>query len=224
MKVLAALIPVLLCCSCLSRTCVPVRAMGESGEGVVSRVALEHAGPLSRSNGYRADLRLMKAGGEYYLEGVRTKFSLSYNFPYASLVGLGLSDKSPDYEPVRGAERVTVWRRVVVRHGRYAGVEKGSRWEETLPAGAEPVLVAGYGDVMLDGNLQEYGSQHTDWHAVYAYPLAAVTAVGVDLPCTVVGNVIIGVAVACTEFRKLFTASPRSRLKSAETVESISSI
>lgn len=221
MKALAALIMALLCCSCLSRTCVPVRALGESGEGVMSRVALEHAGPLLLSNGRRADLRLMKVGRDYYLEGVRTKFSLSYNFPYASLAGLGLSDKSPNHEPVSGAERVTVWRRVAVRNGRYAGVVMGCGWVETLPAGAEAVMVAGYSDVLSDTDLQEYGPQHTDWHAVYAYPLAAVTAVGVDLPCTVAGNVIIGVAVAGAELRKLFTPSPRTKLKTAETVEPI---
>lgn len=222
MKALAALILALLCSSCLSRTCVPVRALGESGEGIVSRAALEHAGPILLGNERRADLRLMKVGREYYLEGVRTDFSLSYNFPYASMAGLGLSDKNPEHEPVSGAERVTVWRRVAVRQGRYVGVIKGCGWVEQLPAGAEPVMVAGYGDVLWDADLPEHGPQHTDWHAVYAYPLAAVTAVGVDLPCTVAGNVMLGVAVVCVEFRKWFTSSPRTKLTPAETVEPIS--
>lgn len=72
MKALAALILALLCSSCLSRTCVPVRAHGESGEGIVSRAAPEHAGPILLGNERRADLRLMKVGREYYPEGART--------------------------------------------------------------------------------------------------------------------------------------------------------
>ncbi len=222
MKLLSALVLALLCCSCLSRTCVPVRALGESGEGVISRAELERNPSIPVQVSDRVpDLRLMRAGQDYYLEGVRTRFRMSYDFPYASMVGLGLSDKFPDYVPVSGAERVTVWRRVAVRNGRYAGAVKGSGWVESLPAGAVPVMVVGYGDVLCDRNLSEHGTQHTDWHAVYAYPLAAATAVGVDVPCTIVGNTLICVAVAWVEFRELFRPSKRARQKSADKIESI---
>lgn len=220
MKLLSALVLALMCCSCLSRTCVPVRALGESGEGVISRAEMERNPTQPVQLGREPDLRLMRVGQDYYLEGVRTKFSMSYDFPYASMVGLGFSDKFPDYVPVSGAERVTVWRRVEVRNGRYAGAVKGSAWVESLPAGAVPVMVVGYGDVLCDRNLSEHGPQHTDWHAVYAYPLAVATAVGVDVPCTIVGNTLICVAVAWVEFRELIGLSKRPRLKSADKIES----
>ena len=222
MKLLSALILALLCCSCLSRTCVPVRALGESGEGVISRAEMERNPRQPVQLGREPDLRLMRVGQDYYLEGVRTRFSKSYDFPYASMVGLGFSDKHPDYVPVSGAERVTVWRRVAVRNGHYAGAVKGSAWVESLPAGAVPVMVVGYGDVLCDRNLCEHGPQHTDWHALYAYPLAAATALGIDLPCTIVGNTLIGIAVAWVEFRDLVGLSRRAGLKSADKIESTS--
>lgn len=199
---------------------MPVRALGESGEGVVSRAEFDRNPMMPVQISREPDLLLMRVGQHYYLEGVRTKFSMSYDFPYASMVGLGLSDKDPDYVPVSGAERVTVWRRVAVRNGHYAGAVKGCGWVESLPAGAEPVMVVGYGDVFCDRNLCEHGPQHTDWHAVYAYPLAVATAVGIDVPCTIVGNTLIGIAVAWVEFRDLISPSKRARLKSAGKIES----
>lgn len=221
MKLFASLILALLCSSCVSRLCVPVRALGESGAGVESRAELER-NPFAPVQISRVpDLRLMRVGQHYYLEGVRTKFYRSYVFPYASMAGLGFSDK-PDYEPVSGAERVSVWRRVAVRNGCYAGVVSGCGWEESLPAGAVPVMVAGYGDVLCDRELSEHGPQHTDWHAVYAYPLAAATAVGVDLPCTVLGSTMIGIAVVWVEIRDIFSSSKRRHLRSAPQIDATS--
>ena len=222
MKLYIPLIFALLCSSCVSRLCVPVRALGESGDGVVSRVELERNPWMPVQISSAPALRLMRVGSDYYIEGVRTKFSRRYDFPYASMAGLGLSDKSPDYVPTSGDERVTVWRRVAVRQGRYAGPVKGCGWVDSLPAGAVPVMVAGYGDVLCDRELSEHGPQHTDWHAVYASPLAAATAVGVDLPCTILGSAMIGVAVVWVEIRDVFSSSKRHHLRSVPQIDATS--
>lgn len=195
-RLFAAVVVALALCSCLSRNYRIVAAQGRQSEACVSVAVPERLSPagyrvplLLSPAGDEADLQLMRVGNAYYLEGMRCKVRKHFDFPQQCLIGLGCNDKNVHRIPVSGTGP-RMWRRVVVKKGCYVGPATGSEWEPQLPAGARPVMVSG--KYAVGASADVYGEEEFSWHALYAYPLAAATAVCVDLPCTVVGSVLVG--------------------------------
>ena len=193
-RLFPALLVVLALSSCLSRNYRIVAERGTQQDACVSLASAE----LMRADGYHQPLvssvspnmRLMRAGDAYYVEGISAKVKKHYEFPQQCIVWMGCNGKNPR-KSIAGTGSL-VWRRVLVKNGRYVGPAEGSEWVAQLPVGARPVEVKGH----VGESADVYGEEELTLHALYAYPLAAATAVCVDLPCTVVGSVLVGGVLA----------------------------
>ena len=221
-RLFPALLVVLALSSCLSRNYRIVAEQGTQQDACVSLPSAE----LMQSDGYyrplvtpaSPNMRLMRAGDAYYLEGIRGKVKKHYEFPQQCIVWMGCNGKNPRKSIAETGVRV--WRRVVVKNGRYVGPAEGSEWVAQLPAGARPVVIQG----AVSESADVYGKEELTLHALYAYPLAAATAACVDLPCTVVGSVLVGGVLAgvavCAAVENV--VSPAGNLESPVSVEGVS--
>ena len=221
-RLFPALLVVLALSSCLSRNYRIVAAQGTQQDACVSLPSAE----LMKSDGYyrplvtpaSPNMRLMRAGDAYYLEGIKAKVKRHYEFPQQCIVWMGCNGKNPRKSIAETGARV--WRRVVVKNGRYVGLAEGSEWVAQFPVGARPVVVKGH----VGESADVYGEEELTLHALYACPLAAATAVCIDLPCTVVGSVLVGGVLggvaACAAVEKL--VSPAERNESPVSVEGVS--
>ena len=142
---------------------------------------------------------LYRAGENVYVKGLRGKVrGYQKGMPFHSLLG---HDCLSTWEPVSD-ENETVWLKVrediakgMRTGGIYALEHKGDYILSTLPAHAE--LLPGKG--RMKKAKTKYQNRrireprlctrpHPDIHAFYAYPVGVLTAVVVDVPCTVVMN------------------------------------
>lgn len=189
-----AILSVLACLLCQS-ACVcqhyrAVAACGERYEGVDLRTE-SSAPPLYRT------------GNTYYVPAVRTAFAASYHVPVVGL--MGLHEPMPRYTPIADAPVQKGFCRVLLAGDKWMLDAAPTAWVQELPAGAVPVRSRG------NQPLQKYsvhpGATLTG-HAMWSYPLAVLTFVGIDTPCMVVGNVPFIPVVICSLVEDLFRRRP----------------
>lgn len=116
-------------------------------------------------------------GGKYYLKGQRARFRRTYvDHPFA--IGKPIPD---EFTVKSGTLGETVYREI--RLDKEGGVQfaDGSVW---MTPDAPPEEVRPLGDAALSHLIQSvnYGSRELTAHALYAYPLSAVTLACIDLP------------------------------------------
>ncbi len=140
----------------------------------------------------------MRVGNDYYEPCVKTRAREHYYLPQVCLTFLGGAGSEMKLLP--GAKVEYGWRKTEIdkcQDGtlifRYRPKYDAPFLAE-LPAGAKPVTI--HYDKSLYLENEGYGPVHTDWHALYAYPVAAVTAVCIDLPTMIIGNTALGVIAA----------------------------
>ena len=120
--------------------------------------------------------------GKKYIKGQRYDFRRTFvDHPYS--IGTKEQDR---FAAVEGSGGETVYREIRVSKDGWANYAKGSKWQQlsaeklrAYPLNAEWTAEA--------DNVSRYSARRTTWHALYAYPLSAVTFTCVDLPLNVVG-------------------------------------
>lgn len=129
-------------------------------------------------------------GGKYYLKGQRARFRRTYvDHPFA------IAKPRPDEFTVKsGTLGETVYREI--RLDKEGGVQfaDGSVW---MTPDAPPEEVRPLGDAALSHLIQSvnHGSRELTAHALYAYPLSAVTLVCIDLPLNLAAPVLMMAAL-----------------------------
>lgn len=183
-------------CSCLSQNYRAVMAWGEWQEATLFTPEYErelHGAPEKNDS----RVTFMRVGSEYYAPCVKTRCKTDYKLPHVCLTFLGGAGTTK--ELITGANVQHGWRKAKVHPCAGGGMQYDheDQLEDTpfltqLPQGATPVTVNSGYNIFSGLDSATLGPTQTDWHALYAYPLAAVTAVCIDLPTMVVGNVCLG--------------------------------
>ena len=181
-------------CSCLSQNYRAVMSWGEYQEATICQRKYEHAINPKKQKSDKS-ITLMQVGDDYYEPCVKTLARERYYLPQVCLTFLG--GAGSDMKLINGAKVEYGWRKTEIVKCRDGSLIFGYRpkydtpFLKELPAGAKPVTIQYSKSLNLED--EGYGPVHTDWHALYAYPLAAVTAVCIDLPTMIVGNAALGV-------------------------------
>ena len=180
-------------CSCLSQNYRAVMSWGEYQEATICQRKYEHAINPKKQKSDKS-ITLTQVGDDYYEPCVKTLARERYYLPQVCLTFLG--GAGSDMKLINGAKVEYGWRKAEIVKCRDGSLIFGYRpkydapFLKELPAGAKPITIQYSKSLNLED--EGYGPVHTDWHALYAYPLAAVTAVCIDLPTMVVGNVCLG--------------------------------
>lgn len=187
-----------LLCSCVSRNYRAVAALGQSFECVATPNTMEKmrdgwpdyvVGPRSTDN----SIKIYQVGNAYYTPAIRADFKKDFG-PYP-VVGIGregdvLGPYKRCYRYEKGCEEAQGYCRVV-RKNKYewSMVTEGEQaWLPNLPKNAVALrLKGGY----VNSFARCPGMKH-HWYAVATYPLSLLTLVGCDMPCALVGNVLVG--------------------------------
>lgn len=195
---LVALVSALLC-SCVSRNYRAVAALGQSFECVATPHTMAKmrdgwpdyvVGPRSTDK----SIKIYQVGNAYYTPAIRAAFKKDFgSYP---VVGIGsegevLGPRKRCYRYEKGCEETQGYCRVV----------KKNKYEWSLVTEGEQAWLPGLPNnaVALRLKKGEYvnsfarcpGMKH-HWYAVATYPLSLLTLVGVDMPCALVGNVLVG--------------------------------
>lgn len=141
-----------------------------------------------------ASIKIYQVGNAHYTPAIRADFKKDFgSYP---VVGIGsegevLGPRKRCYRYKKGCEETQGYCRVVKKNKyEWSLVTEGEQaWLPALPKNA----------VALRLKKGEYvnsfarcpGINH-HWYAVATYPLSLLTLVGVDMPCAVVGNVLLG--------------------------------
>ena len=195
---LVALVSTLLC-SCVSRNYRAVAAMGQSFECVATpntMAEMRDGWPdyVVNPRSTDASIKIYQVGNAHYTPAIRADFKKDFgSYP---VVGIGsegelLGPSKRYYRYEKGCEETQGYCRVVKKNKyEWSMVTEGEQaWLPALPKNA----------VALRLKKGEYvnsfarcpGINH-HWYAVATYPLSLLTLVGVDMPCAVVGNVLLG--------------------------------
>ena len=188
-----------LLCSCVSRNYRAVAAMGQSFECVATPNTMAKmrdgwpdyvVGPRSTDN----SIKIYQVGNAYYTPAIRADFRKDFgHFPF---VGIGpegevLGPSKRYYRYEKGCEETQGYCRVVKKNKyEWSLVTEGEQaWLPALPKNAVALRLRN--GEYVNSFARCPGINH-HWYAVATYPLSLLTLVGVDMPCAVVGNVLLG--------------------------------
>ncbi|MBE6418982.1 MAG: hypothetical protein E7031_02505 [Akkermansiaceae bacterium] len=182
-------------CSCYSQNYLAAKAWGEWQEVTISQQKYDFITDTpqkKQDESHYVDVTFMRVGHDYYEPCVRTRCRTRYWIPQVGLTFLG--GAGSDKVLIRDADAQRGWRKARVYKNAYTGKyeaegipSRDAVFLEELPREATPVTVQCR--PITSKELYARGAEvHTDWHALYAYPIAAVTAVCIDLPTMAVGN------------------------------------